>query len=236
MCLLGEPTVAGGDPLEVSKTYRHTNTCFERDNDGDGLISEDGIDLIDNDQDGLTDEDSSECPDGTNPGDIIDNDDEGTYFVDSVLKKNGSVSSYNPGQLYAVVTVNILKDMEELYIGELYEDCTVDPPDLLDLNPRKGGGRAKVVVEHEDGTLEQVFDVNTDDPDVDFSSDEEETGVLWTVDLVAGDIVHLYVKFSPGKHSTGDGSCVNLADASTPTGDDDEFVASDQATLVVTPK
>jgi hypothetical protein len=243
MCVLGEPTAAF-EPIEVSKAYRHTNTCFERDNDGDGMISEDPMEfgdggvplLIDNDGDGLVDEDSSECPDGTNPGDIIANDDDGTYFVESVIKKNGSVSSYNPGQVYAVVTVNVLSDIGDLHITEMYDDCTMDPPDLLDLNPKNGGGRAKVVFEHPDGTLEQVFDANTDDPNVTFTSDEDGTGVWWSDSFVAGDIYHLYVKFGPGKNSTGDGSCENWADASTPVGDDgDEFVVSDHATLVVTP-
>lgn len=245
LCLKGEPTAGGGDPLEIAKTYRHTNTCFERDNDGDGMISEDPMEfgddgvplLIDNDDDGLVDEDASECPDGTNPGDIIDNDDEGTYFVDSVVKKNGTVASYNPGQIYAAITVNILSDMEELHLSETYDDCTMDPPDLLDLNPKKGGGRAKVVIEYADGTLEQVFDANTDDPNIDFQSDEESTNVWWEdAGLEAGDIVHLYVKFGPGKNSTGDGSCENWAEAATPVGEDDVFIAEDHATLVVTPK
>ena len=231
------------EPLEVAKTYRHTNTCFERDNDGDGMISEDPMEfgddgvplLIDNDDDGLVDEDSSECPDGTNPGDVIDNDGEDIYFVDSVVKKNGKVSSYNPGQLYAVVTVNVLADIEDLHIGEFYTDCTMDPPDLLDLNPKKGGGRAVVVVEHDDGTLEQLFDANTDDPNVEFYSGEDATVVWWMGSFAAGDIYHLYVKFGPGKNSTGDGSCVNNAEAATPLGDE-LFIAPAEATLVVMPK
>ena len=243
LCLKGEPTAAV-DLLAVTKAYRHTNTCFERDNDGDGMISEDPMEfldgvplLIDNDDDGLVDEDPSECPDGTNPGDIIANDDEGTYFVKSVVKKNGRVASYNPGQLYAVVTVNVLADIDDLHITEMYDECTMDPPDLLDLNPKKGGGRAKVVFEHPDGTLQQLFDANTDDPNVTFVSDEDGTGVWWSDSFVAGDIYHLYVKFGPGKNSTGDDSCENWADASTPVGDDDdEFEVSDHATLVVTPK
>jgi len=235
LCLKGEPTAAG-DPLAVTKTYRHTNTCFERDNDGDGQISEDGLDFLDNDSDGQFDEDPSECPDGTNPGDVIANDGDGTYYVESVFRNNGSVASYNPGQLYAVITANILQDTDEFHIGEFYDDCTVDPPDLLDLNPKKGGGRAKVVVEHADGTLEQVFDANTDDPNVLFTSDEDDTIVWWLEDLVAGDIVHLYVKFGPGKKSSGDDSCENWAGAAIPIDADPGFFeAFDHATLVVSP-
>jgi hypothetical protein len=243
MCLLGEPTVVQRDPIEIAKTYRHTNTCFERDNDIDGRLSEDPMEfgddgvplLIDNDDDGLVDEDASECPDGTNPGDIIDNDDDGTYFVDSVLKKNGSVSSYNPGQLYAVATINVLSDIDRLILGEFYDDCTLGADDLLDLNPANGGGRAKVVVEHDDGTLEQVWDANTDDPHVVFISDEENTIAVLLHSFAAGDIVHLYVKFGPGADSSGDGSCVNAAAGVVPN-DDDPFVVIDTATLVVTPK
>jgi hypothetical protein len=223
-------------PLEVGKVYRLTTVCFETDNDGDGQISEDPVDDVDNDLDGLLDEDPSECPDGTDPGDIIDNDGDETYFIESVIKKNGSVANYNPGQVYAVATININAPAEQIVVmAELYDDCTLGVDDLLDLNPKNGGGRAKVIFEHGDGTLEQVFDVNTDDPKVlVFTSDEEETLLLWVHDFVAGDIVHLYVKFGPGKNSTGDGSCVNFAAGFIPG--DDPFIAIDTATLVVTPK
>ena len=221
--------------LEVAKTYRHTGVCFETDNDGDGQISEDAVDGVDNDGDGLVDEDASECPDGTDPGDEIDNDGEGLYFVDSVIKKNGSVDSYNPGQLYAVTSVNILADTDQIHIGEFYSDCTQGVDDLLDLNPRKGGGRAKVVVEHADGTLEQLFDANTDDPDVDFMSDETDTIVWWYGDFAAGDIVHLYVKFGPGDDSSGSGTCENVVGAASYFGD--RWVdVYDDAVLAVTPR
>jgi len=243
ICLLGEPTVAT-DPIEVTKAYRHTNVCFEIDNDGDGEISEDPVELvdgvpqlIDNDDDGLIDEDPSECPEGTNPGDVIDNDGDGTYFVESIFRKNGSsVASYDPGQLYAVTTINVLRDINRLIMGEFYDECTLGVDDLLDLNPKKGGGRAKVVVEHADGTLEQVFDANTDDPNVLlFDSVEEDTLVVWNQSFAAGDTVYLYVKFGPGKQSSGDSSCQNAAVGLVPVTNADPFVVIDTATLVVTP-
>lgn len=226
---------ACGGTLEIFKSFRHTNVCFERDNDGDDAISEDPFDLIDNDRDGLIDEDDTECPDGTYAGDPIFNDGEGTYFVDSVLKKNGSVASYNPGQLYAVASVHILRDTTELQIAEFYDDCTLGIDDLLDLNPVNGGGRALIVMELGDGTLVQYFDANTDHPDVFFHSDEELTFVAGEGDIRAGEIIHLYVKFGPGGDSTGDGECLNIAGAAALFGDWYDVVY-DEAALVVTPQ
>lgn len=223
------------NPIDVEKRWTETDVCFERDNDGDGQVSEDGPDGVDNDLDGLIDEDPSECLGGTSPGTPLENDDDETFFVDSVLRKNGSVSSYNPGQLYAVTTVNILQDTEQLNITEDYVDCTEGNGDLLDLNPKKGGGRAVVVVEHADGTLEQVFDANTDDPNVVFNSVEGGTMVWWSNSFSAGDIVHLYVKFGPGKNSSGDGICENWEEVSVFI-NDEPFFAEAHAVLVVTPK
>ena len=127
-----------------------------------------------------------------------------------------------------------LRAIDRLILGEFYDDCTLGADDLLYLNPQNGGGRAKVVVEHPDGTLEQLFDANTDDPSVIFMSDEEDTIAVLLHSFAAGDIVHLYVKFGPGDDSTGDGSCVNAAAGVVPNGPA-PFVVIDIATLVVTP-
>ena len=91
---------------EVDKWWSHTNVCFERDNDGDGSLGEDPVDVdaagnpIDNDNDGLFNEDGSEC-DPVSRGTPLDTSGD-TFTVDAVVGKNGNVKNYNPGQAYAV--------------------------------------------------------------------------------------------------------------------------------------
>ncbi|MBA7571633.1 hypothetical protein ES708_13399 [subsurface metagenome] len=151
-----------GPGIEVDKDYRYTNVCFEKDNDGDGLFSEDPIDGIDNDLDGLVDEDDVDCPSGTNLGYLLPMSAEGNYTLEAVIHpKNNKVRSYNPGQYYAVSTVNVLVDVDELIIVEDWSACT-DPP-ISVLNPKKGGGSVVIVqVGPGDDVAYQILNATSD--------------------------------------------------------------------------
>jgi len=138
--------------IEVSKHWSYTNVCFALDNDMDGLVDEDPVDLIDNDLDGLVDEDPMEC-DEYSLGTPLPTDDT-AYQLEAVVKKNGTVSSYNPGQFYAVSTVGVSTDVDELVITETYADVIISG--LGELNPAKGGGKV-VVVQMMDGTPVQIW-------------------------------------------------------------------------------
>lgn len=183
------------DNVQVTKDWRFTNVCFERDNDLDGKFNEDPSDGIDNDLDGKIDEDPVDCPSGTSAGTPLATDPDGDFQVQAVLKKDGTLSSYNPGQIYAVSTVTVLADLDGLEITENYADCTNDTPQILTLNPAVGGGGGSVVVviDTGDGVLKQILDANSPGVTV---TDSQATITL--TDVEAGTIIRVYVKFGPG--------------------------------------
>jgi hypothetical protein len=184
------------DQIEVTKDYHHTNVCFEQDNDGDGNFSEDPVDLnsdgnpIDNDGDGLFNEDDVDCPDGTYPGDPLPRDAEGNYTLEAVVKKNGKVSSYNPGQYYAVSTVNVLADVDGLTIEDDFCECAIG-----ELSPRQGGGSVVIVQvgpEDPDEVAYQILDAHSEEVTVGNCNVTVELA-----DVKAGTTILMYVKFAP---------------------------------------
>jgi len=227
-----EPTI------EVEKDYRYTNVCFEKDNDNDGLFNEDpvnfeidGVTPIDDDGDGLYNEDDVDCPEGTYLGGLLpmDGDD---YVLEAVIKKNGKVSSYNPGQYYAVSTVNVTDDVEVLTIMEDWSDCC----EISALNPPKGGGSVVIVqVRPSDTVAYQIFDAKSDAIAVNGTAC---TATATLEDVAAGTIIYMYVKFGPALKKqpwAGPyGPCVNYNRASVveePTAED-WIEASANLTLV----
>ena len=193
----------GGVPaedVEVTKDYRFTDVCFERDNDLDGQFSEDPVDWVDNDRDGLIDEDPIDCPDGTSLGTLLPQDEAENYVVEAVLKRNGTVSSYNPGQYYAVSTVEVLTDLDTLWISEHYGDCTEDPKKLSALSPEQGGGSVVIVEVGPDGVVKQIADANS--PNVEITDDNTngvpDNAEAHLENVAADTTILMYVKFRPG--------------------------------------
>jgi hypothetical protein len=193
----------GGVPaedVEVTKDYRFTNVCFERDDDRDGKFSEDPLDWSDTNGDGLIDEDPIDCPDGTSLGIPLPQDGAENYIVEAVLKRNGTVSSYNPGQYYAVSTVEVLTDLETLWISEHYGDCTEDPKKLSALNPKKGGGSVVIVEVGPDGVARQIADAKS--PNVEITDDNTngvpDNAEVYLENVPADTTILMYVKFGPG--------------------------------------
>jgi hypothetical protein len=190
----------------VAKDYRYTNVCFEEDNDGDGLCSEDPVDFdadgnpIDNDGDGLFNEDDVDCEE-TSLGTLLPTDADEDYIVEAVVK-NGKVKSYNPGQYYAVSTVNVLEDVDTLTIVEDWSNCEY----ISALSPAQGGGCVVIVEVGPDGVPCQILDAKSDEVTV---SGCTATATLGAVS--AGTTILMYVKFGPAqKHLEFDpGICEN---------------------------
>lgn len=193
--VLGLGIASANGPIRVDKDYRFTDVCFEKDNDGDGLFSEDWADGLDNDGDGAIDEDDVDCPlalGGTSLGGLLPTDADGDYIVEAVVK-NGKVKSYNPGQYYAVSTVNVLEDVDTLTIGENWCDCT----GISALSPAQGGG-CVVIVEvgpRTSGVACQILDAKS--VDVTVVSGCTATATLGAVP--AGTTIRMYVKFGPAQ-------------------------------------
>jgi len=197
--------------VEVEKRYSQTDVCFERDNDGDGQFNEDPVNFdvygepIDDDTDGLFNEDDIDCPTGTSLGTDLDNDGQGTFTIEAVLKKNGTVLNYTPGRYYAVSTVRPVSDRDTLWIAERYGECTEQTPRVSKLHPPSGGGAVVVVVVGPDGIARQIANANT----LDYT---DLTSGITVVDVAVTDTnaeahlkdvpkdytIYLYVKFAPG--------------------------------------
>jgi hypothetical protein len=195
VCIKGEFS-----PITVDKDYRFTNVCFERDNDGDGAFNEDPVDLIDNDGDGMLDEDGPDCATGTSLGDLLPTDADGNFVLQAVLKKDGTVASYNPGQYYAVSGVEVLRDIPSLEIWEDFGDCTEAPKMLSALNPPSGGGSVVIVDVGPDGIAKQIADANSPGVSV---SDANANGIPDDAHAALGAVsgghtILMYVKFEPG--------------------------------------
>lgn len=231
--------------IEVEKDYRYTNVCFEKDNDNDGEFNEDPIDFdsgsnpIDNDGDGLYNEDPVDCPMGTSLGDLLPMDDD-DYVLEAVIHpRNNKVKSYNPGQYYAVSTVNVTDDVDTLTIVEDWSDCGCGGDPISALNPPNGGGSVVIVQVGPDDLDEvayQIFDATSDAIVVDSTAC---TATATLEDVAAGTIIYMYVKFGPGlKGETWAGPygpCVNYNRASVveePAGPEDWVEASANLKLV----
>ncbi len=196
------------------------------DNDEDGAIDEDPAEPFDNDEDGLYDEDGVDCPDGTYLGDALPMDAEGNYLLEAVVKKNGMVSSYNPGQYYAVSTVNVLEDVDTLTIEENFCPCG----EISALSPEQGGGSVVIVqVGPDDEVAYQILDAKSEEVTVDGCTVTAELG-----EVKAGTTILMYVKFGPalkGETWAGPYYCENTNAAWVSIGGVDSELEVASATL-----
>lgn len=141
------------------------------------------------------------CPSGTSLGTLlptVDLNNPGTAFkVEAVLKNDGTVSSYNPGLMYAVSTVDVPVALTDLFIKENYSDCTnpsAGQP-LLALNPGVGGGGGNIVIADVDtlGVATQILDSKS--PSITYTGSSATAHVT---SVPAGHKILMYVKFGPG--------------------------------------
>ena len=121
--------------------------------------------------------------------------DDGAQTVSAVIHpKKGTISSYNPGQYYAVTKVTANEHLDRLWIFEDDRDCTGEPG-ISKMNPAKVPGGAYVALMCGEQTI-------------DLSDELAESGALkindagfveaHVEDVPAGCMVFLGVKYSPG--------------------------------------
>ncbi len=124
--------------------------------------------------------------------------DDDTQTVQAVIHpKNGKITSYNPGQYYAVTKVTAFVDLATVSIFEEDFLCTDDKPISI-WNPAKVPGGAYVAMMCPDGTTVDLTSelANADPPQL----FRNTAGVLeaHVEDVKAGCMVFLGVKYSPG--------------------------------------
>ena len=202
--------------VEVEKIWTMTDVCFEKDNDRDGLLSEDWEDGLDNDGDGLIDEDPDEC-ELTHTGTVI------TEL--EALLKGDRIHTVTPGQFYAMSTVTISEDVDQLVIFEDFGACG----GVGELNPKKGGGQV-IVVYWNGADWEQIYDAMDTEVVVDA---EFGTATVTLTNVEAGTYLVL-VKFSPKPlkgETFDDQSCTNVNSATATIG---TYHESDSANATLT--
>lgn len=144
-------------PFTVEKDFRYTAVDFTPYNCGlDGICR--------------TDDDYQE------PADLgmtlPDTDGDGMYEVKYVVNKKGEVTSTNPGQLYAVITITGI-GIDTVALDDAFGT-------QFDVNPGKLGGGVEVLKIGVDGLAE----VLTDTPQVTFASVDNDAGeVILAIDL-----------------------------------------------------
>jgi hypothetical protein len=252
---------SGPFEVTVDKDYRYTSFCFEKDNDGDGLFAEDPEDYdalgdpIDNDGDGLFNEDGFDCSSSDSYLLPVTGVDPEAYTVEAVIKKTGVVTSYNPGQYYAVSTVEVCRhdaeiDTVTLTFEEDFAQCTVADYPLSALNPKTGGGSV-LIAEVVDGMNYQIHDASSVAVMIEYDGEQEARAYASFDYTFAPDqqtaTLLMLVKFGPGlKDLVFDDApatlCENVNRAVLDVYDDPEadpvFTTSGEATawLKVVPK
>jgi len=125
--------------------------------------------------------------------------DDGTQTVQAVIHpKTGKITSYNPGQYYAVTKVTAFVDLATVWIFEEDFLCTEGDKPISIWNPAKVPGGAYVAMMCPDGTtVDLTSELAHADPPQLFRND---LGVLeaHVDDVKAGCMVFLGVKYSPG--------------------------------------
>ncbi len=170
---------------------------------------------INNDGDGLINEDPINCPSGTNLGTPLPTDGAGSFVVKAVTNEKGVLTTYNPGSYFAMSTVEVLSDIDNLSMLESYGGCTEAPKMLSVLSPVTGGSSVVIVVVGADGVARRIADATSPNVTV---TDANNNGVPDDAhaenlgSFSTGDKVLMYVKFGPGlkgKTVPSDNTCTN---------------------------
>jgi arylsulfate sulfotransferase len=192
------------EKLQVKSAWIETDTCFEIDNDGDNLISEDSGNVPgDDDGDGQIDEDPSECAGDSYGGTPLANDGAGTYSFESGLQ---------PKVLYSVTSTSVHFNSAAAGTAAFYNSCMP----LLELDTVSAGPVAFLVYEHQDGTLQAIHDFSPGHPVMGGTISEQSTIAQLNREFLPGEVFHLYVRMREIAETTETGSsCHNIGTAAT---------------------
>jgi len=169
LCEFSDPILC----LETKKFYTETEIDIEAGDFGEKLNFKDGDQVCTN---------------------------EGAQTVQAVIHpKKGTISSYNPGQYYAVTKVTANQDLDSVWIFEDDRDCTQrDLPysSISKWNPAKVPGGAYVAMMCDEVTVDLTSELAKSGA----LFRNEDTGVLeaHVDDVKEGCMVFLGVKYSPG--------------------------------------
>ncbi len=265
-CLPLEITAAA-DPIEVEKTWTHTDYNWDRictetitvedppSTFTEVCVADRAANINNNGQ-----EDPQDPPNLLPDDDVLadplpfdDQDGVDKYTVFAQLKKE-KFSNTNPGAFYALTTIDVLLDLDALWVEEIYDDCTggeATQDGILKFVSKKDTRNVKVAVANSDGEVTELTDLlydigsgtdTTDDDAIVADLDKADIhieGDLATEHLTAGSTVYVLVKFNdnlkgaPAAENEFDEMCDNRENVTSDIGDD-PFMVQAAAALRIT--
>ncbi len=175
------------------------------------------------------------------------------YTVFAQLKKD-KFSNTNPGAFYALTTIDVLEDLDALWVEEIYDACTggeSTPDGILKFVSKKDTRNVKVAVADDNGDVTELTDLlydigsgtaTTDDDAIVADLDKADIHIedaLATEHLTAGSTVYVLVKFNdnlkgaPAAGNEFDAMCDNTENVESDIGGD-PFTAQAAAALRIT--
>jgi hypothetical protein len=199
-----ELEITASDPIEVEKTWTHTDYNWE--------YCAGYVDDVDHE---CWEEITFETPlpfeiaNINNPehdvlADPLDQDNDGKYTVFAqVHSNNNEFSNTNPGAFFALTTIDVNVDVDGLRVWENYGDCInqepADGPDAMDLkllSPENKPTRAvKAAIANPDGMVTEITDDLYDTNAITFDGVDDSAHVDILQEIPSGSTVYVLIKF-----------------------------------------
>jgi hypothetical protein len=163
-------------------------------------------------------------------------DDGDKYTAFAVVNKE-KFQNTTPGAFYALTTIEVVKDVDSLWVDEIYADCTQDGDGMLQFVSRKATRNVKVAAANPNGDVTELTDDLYDGIGGSITADLEMATVHVTDAsyLTAGSMVFVLVKFENNlkgefvPENSFDDMCDNVEDVTVGIGDLSQTVTAEAA-------
>jgi len=164
----GEETVVEFGNVQVitaSKSWTHTDYTWEGNTETDDVLA-----------------------------DELPTDDQGKFVAFAQVHKNGKYTGTNPGAMYALTTIEVLADIDALWVEEIYGECTGDDG-ILQFVSKKETRNVKVAIADSNDDVTELTDDLYNDVGGSIDATLEEANVHIEQPIEAGSTVYVLVKF-----------------------------------------
>ncbi len=177
----GEETIVEFGNVQVitaSKSWTHTDYIWEGNTETDDVLAEE-----------------------------LPTDDEGKFVAFAQVHQNGKYTGTNPGAMYALTTIEVLADIDGLWVEEIYDDCTDDGEGILQFVSRKITRNVKVAIADSNDDVTELTDDLYNDVGGSIEATLAQADVHIEQPIEAGSTVYVLVKFkdNPSNIEVDDG-------------------------------
>jgi len=121
-------------------------------------------------------------------------DDQGKFVAFAQVHQNGKYTGTNPGAMYALTTIEVLADIDGLWVEEIYEDCTGDDG-ILQFVSKKMTRNVKVAIADSNDDVTELTDDLYDGVGGSIDANLAQADVHIEQPIEAGSTVYVLVKF-----------------------------------------